>query len=235
MSNFEINQVINKTYKDKKGRERETLYFMGKLCFAKVQAPQYNPESKKDEFSVQVFVTEEVSNKLLDEVRVNKEIKAVGIDKNKKRAIKYPLSNQTDKKHHYDDFKGLHGVQLSLDASYEFINSDGVKQVVKNKIQVLDSENNNIDSLVGNGSVGIVQCDGYRNKDGLLNLQFKALKVMELVHYEGSGNDGLVEDEVFGTYKKVYDDTNSQTAGTQEEEQQQDNGQAAGFDDDIPF
>ena len=196
MSKFKTEVVVKA---DPKNKDFYNIYFIGvPVFYAKVQEPDNKFESKDKEFSVQVFVDEKTKDKILDEHLINKSASLVGVDKNKKRAIRFPIADQVKEgKNHYGDVEGLYGIQLSVD--------ELTKQGKKRKIKVIDDNNKPMSNLVGNMSICTVKCWGY--KDGFLNIKLDTVKVHELVVYEGSSGDGMVEDEILGTYQAYTPNT----------------------------
>lgn len=168
------------------------------VYFAKVFEPQNKYQSTDKEYAFTVFVDGDTREKLelpFDEggAAINKELKEVGKDRNKKKRIKYPLSKQLKEEgFSYDEVEGLHGMQLSLD---EFS-----KKGRKNVLKVVDSEGNDWpkDKLLGNGTVVHVKLWGYVNQDEQLVVYPNLIVVVEHVPYESSGQGGVIEDDVLG-------------------------------------
>ena len=167
----------------------DTLYLKDVVVwYASVQKPKrkYTQPGKDDknqsenEYSMTVFVNSEDRTTLEEEVMINKQLFEVGKDKNKKRKIKYPAKD-------YEEVKGLHGMQLTLN---EYYNSGKPATLL-----VVDENGDPTDVLVGNGSRCNVKCTGYRNQDGLLNVTMQIVQITDLVEYEG-GDGSIVDDEL---------------------------------------
>ena len=168
------------------------------VFFAKVLELGKKYQSEDLEYQLTVFVDTETREKLelpVDEggVAINKELKEVGKDRNKKKQIKYPLESQLKdgKGTAYDMVAGLHGMGLSLN---EYTKS-GKKSILK----VVDSNGKDWDKskAIGNGSKIDIKCFGYRNQDEQLVVFPNLIVVTEHVPYEG-GNGGVVTDNVLG-------------------------------------
>lgn len=168
------------------------------VYFAKVLELSKKYQSEDLEYQLTVFVDTETREKLelpVDEggVAINKELKEVGKDRNKKKQIKYPLESQLKdgKGTAYDMVAGLHGMGLSLN---EYTKS-GKKSILK----VVDSNGKDWDKTkaIGNGSKIDIKCFGYRNQDEQLVVFPNLIVVTEHVPYEG-GNGGVVTDNVLG-------------------------------------
>lgn len=168
------------------------------VYFAKVLELSKKYQSEDLEYQLTVFVDTDTREKLelpVDEggVAINKELKEVGKDRNKKKQIKYPLESQLKdgKGTAYDMVAGLHGMGLSLN---EYTKS-GKKSILK----VVDSNGKDWDKskAIGNGSKIDIKCFGYRNQDEQLVVFPNLIVVTEHVPYEG-GNGGVVTDNVLG-------------------------------------
>ena len=168
------------------------------VFFAKVLELGKKYQSEDLEYQLTVFVDTETREKLelpVDEggVAINKELKEVGKDRNKKKQIKYPLESQLKdgKGTAYDMVAGLHGMGLSLN---EYTKS-GKKSILK----VVDSNGKDWDKskAIGNGSKIDIKCFGYRNQDEQLVVFPNLIVVTEHVPYEG-GSGGVVTDNVLG-------------------------------------
>ncbi len=182
-------------------------------------------EEKAREYAMTVFVDTETREKLelpTDEggVAINKELKEVGKDRNKKKKIKFPLEKQLKdgKGTAYDEVNGMHGVSLALN---EYTKS-GKKSILK----VVDKDGKNWpkDKLIGNGSVVHVKCFGYRNVDDQLVVFPNLVVIVDHVPYEG-GN-GTFEDDELGI---SFDLTEEYEAQAGEDDQKQ---ESADDDDD---
>lgn len=178
----------------KKDKNFEFVYIKDVVCYyASVQEPKkkWSPDNsiKDREYSITLFVSDEDREKLEDVIKVNKQLSKVGVDKNKKRVVKYPLSKQVKGDGvSYDDVEGLNGIQITCP---EF-NKKGEPQV----ITVVDKDGNETQDLIGNGSRVSVKLFGYRNQDDLLNLRLNIVKVEDLVPYTGGSSDKVVDDEL---------------------------------------
>lgn len=207
--------------------------------FAQVSEPAKKYQSEDRAYQLTVFVDTETREKLelpVDEdgVAVNKELKEVGKDRNKKKQIKYPLESQLKdgKGTAYDLVEGLHGMNLSLN---EFTKS-GKKSILK----VVDKDGNDWDKnvAIGNGSVVTVKCFGYRNQDGQLVISLNLVMVVEHVPYEGGSGGGMVEDDILGV---SYDMSSAYEEQEEEESTPESTVESANYSDDevddseIPF
>jgi len=205
------------------------VYFAQILEFGK----KYQSEDLA--YQLTVFVDSDTREKLElptdeDGVAINKELKEVGKDRNKKKKIKYPLSSQLKEGENtsYDDVDGMHGMSLSLN---EF-----TKKGKKSILKVVDLEGKDWDKSkqIGNGSKVHVKCFGYRNQDEQLVVFPNLIVVVDHVPYEGSSG-GMVEDDVLGvsvdmssSFESIEDDkptaesikdaaNNSPTEGTEDD------------------
>lgn len=210
----------------KKEGKNEFLYLKNvPVFFAKVLELSKKYQSEDMEYQLTVFVDSQTREKLelpVDEggVAINKELKEVGKDRNKKKQIKYPLESQLKdgKGTAYDMVAGLHGMSLSLN---EFTKS-GKKSILK----VVDSNGKDWDKTkaIGNGSKIDIKCFGYRNQDEQLVVFPNLIVVTEHVPYEG-GNGGTVTDNVLGVtvdmssaYEEEATDEVEPTGATQNNE-----------------
>lgn len=181
-----------------KDKKFEFLYLKNvPVWFASVHEPkdkyQVNPAAKNKstrEYAMTVFVNDEDREKLEDEVMINKQLFAVGKDKTKKRKIKFPLKKQLKDEDGfaYDEVKGMHGMQLTLN---EFTNGGKPSQLL-----VVDKDGKPFDELIGNGSVCNIKCFGYRNQDDQLVVAMNIVQVLEHVPYEGGNSGKIVDDEL---------------------------------------
>jgi hypothetical protein len=207
------------------------LYLMDvPVVFATVQAPKdkWAPDgvvkgSLGKEYSLTAFINEETKTFLEDTAMINKSMFKVGVDKNKKRKIKFPLSSQDEQERDtYDAYEGMYGISLTLPAVS--------KKGKENILTVVDAEGNEFKELVGNGSICSIRCWGYRNQDELLNIQMDIVKVMQHVPYEGgSGGAGMVVDDELGVSVAIPEKNASQAPV------QSGGSNLDDFDDDIPF
>lgn len=175
----------------------EQVYIMGGdavLYYPRLNKPYPKHKSDEKQYSVTVFVDTETRNKLempVDEggVFINKQFYEVGVDRNKKKKIKFPTSNQVgEDERHYDDVKGLHGFSMTCP---EF-KKNGEKFVVN----VVDGDGNPLKESVGTGSKGNIRSWGWRNEEGQLNITLDTVQVTELVEAPSSGNGGF--DDIMG-------------------------------------
>ena len=183
------NQAVLK--QDTKNKDFSYLYFKSvPVIYASVQEPKKKYQSTDKEYAVTIFVTEETKTFLEEDVLLNKTLYKVGVDKNKKRKIKFPLSSQVDSENdmNYDDYKGLYGLSLSL--------NEKRKNGKTNTLIVVDEAGNPFTDLVGNGSICSIKCFGYRNEDELLVVSLNIVQVLEHVPYEGGS--GVIEDDELG-------------------------------------
>jgi len=177
--------------------ETANVYIKNAVVFyAAVHEPKLKYQSQDKEFSATVFVDEETKDKLLDEVMLNKTFALVGVTKTSKppRKIKYPLSSQVEEgKANYDLVKGLHGFNVTK--------AEFSKKGNRMSVNVIDTEGNQFTENVGNGSVCNIKLFGYKNQDGQLVVSLDTLQVVDHVPYETKVSDGVVQDDVLGTYK----------------------------------
>lgn len=210
------NQAVLKTHPTNK----DFFYLYLKnvpVVYASIQEPKKKHQSEEMEYAMTAFVNDQTREHLeSDEVLINKELKQVGVDKNKKRKIKYPTSDQReDGKDVYDAFTGLHGISLTL--------NEKTKKGKENKLLVVDKDGHAFEDLVGNGSVVNVKLFGYRNEDGALVVSMNLVQIIEHVPYEGG--DGTFEDEELG----ITVDTKEFKEKSAKEKLSDE------FNDDIPF
>ena len=193
--------------------KNEFLYLKNvPVFFAQVLEPTKKYQSEDLAYQFTVFVDTETREKLelpVDEdgVAINKELKEVGKDRNKKKQLKYPLESQLKdgKGTAYDLVDGLHGMSLSLNE----MTKSGKKSILK----VVDADGKDWDKnkAIGNGSKIHVKCFGYRNQDEQLVVFPNLIVVAEHVPYEGNGG-GVVEDSVLGVsvdMSSAYEDNES--------------------------
>lgn len=238
MSKIEKNKIkteihLKEAGKSNKGTQFYNVYFMNApVYFASVHKPKKKYQSDETEWSIDVFVDKATRDEALDKVLINKEIREVGVDKNKKRQVTYKLSTQVDEgvKTNYDLVNGLHGFKLTRST----LKKDGSKNT---PVSVIGTETDDSGTLlefkedIGNGSVCNIKCFAYKNQDGLMNLMLDTVQVVEHIPYEGGGD---VQDDMFGG--KVARKEVTQSSGskeTVEEESFSDDG--FDDDDDIPF
>ena len=217
--------------------KNEFLYLKNvPVFFAKVLELSKKYQSEDMEYQLTVFVDTETREKLelpVDEggVAINKELKEVGKDRNKKKQIKYPLESQLKdgKGTAYDMVAGLHGMGLSLN---EYTKS-GKKSILK----VVDSNGKDWDKskAIGNGSKIDIKCFGYRNQDEQLVVFPNLIVLVEHVPYDG-GSGGIVEDSVLGVtvdMSSAYE-ANEPTAQSIKDSAN-DTSDEVDFDSSIPF
>ena len=193
------NQVIKTEAVLVQEGKNEFLYLKNvPMYFASILEPQKKYQSDDLAYQMTVFVDTETREKLelpVDEdgVAINKELKEVGKDRNKKKQIKYPLTSQLKdgKGTAYDDVDGLHGMGLSLNE----LTKKGSKSILK----VVDSDGKDWDKtkLIGNGTKAHIKCFGYRNQDEQLVVFPNLIVIVDYVAYEG-GSGGVVEDNILG-------------------------------------
>lgn len=200
------------------------------VYYASVHEPKEKLEPPKKgvgnqsthEYSLQVFFDKEDRDALeSEEININKQIFEVGVEKNKKRKIKYPLTKD-DGTEMYAGVDGLHGMQLTLNSHSRAgkPNVLPVLQKVKENGKWVTKE---VKEKLGNGTRVNIKCYGYRNRDDQLNLALDVILVLELVPYTGGtgGSAGAIDDDELGiTYSKL----------TKEEERNE--RHASEFDDD---
>lgn len=217
--------------------KNEFLYLKNvPVFFAQVLEPTKKYQLEDLAYQFTVFVDSDTREKLelpVDEdgVAINKELKEVGKDRNKKKQIKYPLESQLKegKGTAYDLVDGLHGMGLSL--------NDLTKAGKKSILKVVDADGKDWDKskAIGNGSKVHVKCFGYRNVDEQLVVFPNLIVVVEHVPYEG-GSGGIVEDSVLGIsvdMSSAYE-ANEPTAQSIVDSAN-DTSDEVDFDSDIPF
>lgn len=218
--------------------KNEFLYLKNvPVFFAQVLEPVKKYQSEDLAYQFTVFVDSDTREKLelpVDEdgVAINKELKEVGKDRNKKKQLKYPLEGQLKegKGTAYDIVDGMHGMGLSL--------NDLTKAGKKSILKVVDADGKDWDKTkaIGNGSKVHVKCFGYRNVDEQLVVFPNLIVVVEHVPYEGGGAGGMVEDSVLGVsvdMSSAYE-ANEPTAQSIVDSANDTSGEVD-FEDDIPF
>ena len=219
--------------------KNEFLYLKNvPVFFAQVLEPAKKYQSEDLAYQFTVFVDSDTREKLelpVDEdgVAINKELKEVGKDRNKKKQIKYPLESQLKegKGTAYDIVDGLHGMSLSLNA----ITKQGKKSILK----VVDADGKDWDKskAIGNGSKIHVKCFGYRNQDEQLVVFPNLIVVVEHVPYEGNSG-GVVEDSVLGVsvdMSSAYEDNEPEPTAQSIKDSANDTSDEVDFDSEIPF
>lgn len=163
----------------------EYIYLVGLVQYANVYKPRLAYKSKTDyEYSINIFVDKEDVT-ACDDIPLNKTFFEVGVDKNKKKAIKYPLET-------HQEFEGKFGCGINRPAEN--------KQGVKAFITVIDIDRKPFKKLIGNGSKVKIKCFGWRNEDGLLSINLDTLQVLEHVPYVE--NNIVTDDEFGGAYER---------------------------------
>ena len=225
--------------------KNEFLYLKNvPVFFAQVLEPTKKYQSEDLAYQFTVFVDSDTREKLelpVDEdgVAINKELKEVGKDRNKKKQLKYPLESQLKegKGTAYDLVDGMHGMGLSL--------NDITKAGKKSILKVVDADGKDWDKskAIGNGSKVHVKCFGYRNVDEQLVVFPNLIVVVEHVPYEG-GSGGIVEDSVLGisvdmssAYEtnEVADGLGGNPTAQSIKDSANDTSGEVDFEDEIPF
>ena len=221
--------------------KNEFLYLKNvPVFFAQVLEPTKKYQSEDLAYQFTVFVDSDTREKLelpVDEdgVAINKELKEVGKDRNKKKQLKYPLESQLKegKGTAYDLVDGMHGMGLSL--------NDITKAGKKSILKVVDADGKDWDKTkaIGNGSKVHVKCFGYRNVDEQLVVFPNLIVVVEHVPYEG-GSGGIVEDSVLGIsvdMSSAYEANETANEPTTQsiKDSANDTSDEVDFEDDIPF
>lgn len=177
---------------DKKGQMVDLYVKDAVLYYAKIHDPvkihKKSPTSKnpsENHYQVDVFISEEDAIELREQVRVNKQLFEVGVDKKTKgdRSIKY-------KEDSFELAKGLHG----FSATCNELNKKGEP----NQFVVVDGETKKPwarEGKVGNGSKATIKFFGWRNDEGELNIEMRVVFVTEAVEYV-SGPRKIVDDEL---------------------------------------
>lgn len=222
--------------------KNEFLYLKNvPVFFAQVLEPVKKYQSEDLAYQFTVFVDSDTREKLelpVDEdgVAINKELKEVGKDRNKKKQLKYPLESQLKegKGTAYDIVEGMHGMGLSL--------NDLTKAGKKSILKVVDADGKDWDKTkaIGNGSKVHVKCFGYRNVDEQLVVFPNLIVVVEHVPYEGGNSGGMVEDSVLGVsvdMSSAYEANEAANESTAQsiKDSANDTGDEVDFEDDIPF
>lgn len=190
--------------------------------FLKTPKPKYGNESVR-EFTTDLFITDE-DRETLEDLMVNKTFAKVGVDKNKKRKIKY--SNED-----YPDMVGLNGFKATLN-EYK---KDGTAQKLDVVIKKEDGTNEPFDGIVGNGSTVSVKLFGYRpnnDPEEAMNLQLKVVQVTDLVEIESNGDydPTRMQDDVLGIDMDLGGSATTDTPQAKTAPPA-----SPDFDDDIPF
>ena len=221
--------------------KNEFLYLKNvPVFFAQVLEPTKKYQSEDLAYQFTVFVDSDTREKLelpVDEdgVAINKELKEVGKDRNKKKQLKYPLESQLKegKGTAYDLVDGMHGMGLSL--------NDLTKAGKKSILKVVDADGKDWDKTkaIGNGSKVHVKCFGYRNVDEQLVVFPNLIVVVEHVPYEG-GSGGIVEDSVLGIsvdMSSAYEANEVADVATAQsiKDSANDTSDEVDFDSSIPF
>ena len=221
--------------------KNEFLYLKNvPVFFAQVLEPTKKYQSEDLAYQFTVFVDSDTREKLelpVDEdgVAINKELKEVGKDRNKKKQLKYPLESQLKegKGTAYDLVDGMHGMGLSL--------NDLTKAGKKSILKVVDADGKDWDKTkaIGNGSKVHVKCFGYRNVDEQLVVFPNLIVVVEHVPYEG-GSGGIVEDSVLGIsvdMSSAYEANEVADGATAQsiKDSANDTSDEVDFDSSIPF
>jgi len=167
----------------KKGKF-EYIYVEGFTTYASVHKPKKGYENKGLEYSLNLFITKEDVD-ILEETLINKTFFKVGIDKNKKKKIKFPLET-------HEEYEGLYGFNVSR----PFKSKDGKKAY----ITVIDKDRKPFKQMLGNGSKIKIKCYGWRNAEDLLSVALDTIQVLEFVPYEA--NNEFEDDEFGGSYER---------------------------------
>jgi hypothetical protein len=183
--------IINRLVTDKKGFESGDIYIKEAVAYwSVVYEPKTKLKTNDKEYAITLFVDDETRKELEEDLLLNKTFFKTGVEKNKFKKIKFPTSKQVgEDDFNYDEVEGLSGAQFTCP---EFTKKGG-----KNKITVVDNEGKPFSEDIGNGSKVMVKLFGYRNQEGMLNVQLKAVKVLEHVPYT-SGGGGAAFDDVMG-------------------------------------
>ena len=222
--------------------KNEFLYLKNvPVFFAQVLEPTKKYQSEDLAYQFTVFVDSDTREKLelpVDEdgAAINKELKEVGKDRNKKKQLKYPLESQLKegKGTAYDIVDGMHGMGLSL--------NDLTKAGKKSILKVVDADGKDWDKnkAIGNGSKLHVKCFGYRNVDEQLVVFPNLIVVVEHVPYEGGNSGGMVEDNVLGVtvdMSSAYEANDVEDKATAQSivDSANDTSEEVDFDSSIPF
>jgi hypothetical protein len=191
-----IKSAVKLLVKDEK-RGFADLYIKNAVAYyAVVHNPKdkYKAANREQEYTITVFV-DEAAKLALDELALNKEFKLVNKDRNKKRAIKYPLEQ-------YPECEGLYGASFSLPS----LTKAGAP---RKPVVCWDNGNNSQDvlgepkkggelcpELIGNGSIVSLKLSCYKNEDELLNTSLNTVAVSKLIAF--SGGSGTTHDAEFG-------------------------------------
>lgn len=210
------------------------IYILNVPCvYASVLEPKKKlheplPDAKnqsKREYAITVFVDDKDREILEDECLINKELKKVGVEKNKKRRIKFPVSDEGGNDTAFTLYENLHGIQLNLNELTNSGKPANLNVVKRNE----DGKAEPFTELVGNGSEVSIKLFCYKNVEGLLNVALDTIVVEKHVPYEG-GSGGVVTDDVLGVSIDLDANKKNQAEPAEPEPATDD-----GFDDDVDF
>jgi hypothetical protein len=217
-------QVVVKP--DAKNKNLAAVYFKNvPVYFATVHRakkkwlPPNTPPTGDMEFSITPFINTETREACEDEFLMNKQFFEVGVDKNKKRKIKFDLDT-------YGDMEGLHGFSITRPLHKKDKETGEILKTAK--ITVIDTKGEPFTDDIGNGSICTIKCFAYKNADDQLNMQLDVVQVVEHVPYEGGS--GVIEDDELGvsyTRAKAGEGGQEEVKPTLDDE--------FGDDDSIPF
>lgn len=228
-------KIINNETKDGMGY----IYIQDvPVIYAAVQAPKnkYTPDgvpagSLGKEYKLTTFVEEDAKEQLED-LMLNKSLFKVGVDKNKKRQVKYKLTSQVKDAEEgwespYDPYENLYGVSLTL--------PEKKKNGTPNVLNIVNASGEQISDLIGNGSVCSIKLFYYTNTDGLKNVQLDTIMVKELVPYEGGSSGGV--DDVLGVaiQEKAAPVAQEVPERVNTPAQSSEPSKVDEFEDDVPF
>ena len=179
----------------KKDGKFEFLYLKNvPVFYASVHTPkkmfEVNPDAKNPstrEYSVTVFVDADTREVLEDKVLLNKTLFEAGKDKNKKRKIKFPLTNDKGEEL-YAPVEGMHGFTLTRK---ELTNEGKPVSIV-----VVDDKGQPMTEDIGNMSICNIRVWGYRNKEDMLVVALDLIQVLEHIPYTGGNSGRIVDDEL---------------------------------------
>lgn len=195
------------------GKQMYNMYLKNvPVWYAAVHKPKFKYQSDTEkEFSLTVFV-DKATFQLMDSangldkgfVAINKQFREVGVDKNKNRKVKFPLSSQIEddekKEYSYDAVKGMYGASLCLAEISKKGKRNAVTVIGKPDAQGVIQE---FTRDIGNGSICNIKLFGYVNKEGMLNIQLDTVQVLEHVPYVGGNSDTVDDDEFGGAYVRA--------------------------------
>lgn len=224
-------EVIVKDLPKTGGLETANVYIKNvPVFYAAVHEPKPKFQSTDKEYSLTAFVDEEAKDRLLDEVMVNKGFLEVGKGKTSKppRKIKFPLSSQVEEgKVNYDIVDGLWGFSATK--------AEFSKKGKPMSVTVIDTDGKPFTENVGNGSIVNLKLFGYKNVDNQLVVSLDTVQVVEHVPYESKTSDGVVQDDVLGSYAVKKVETKQEAVQEVAQSKAVEAAPEEDFDESLPF